>query len=100
MRIALESAHLVPPGRLPGQRGALESERRQQILHEEPGTQDDMRGEVEAAHGFLDAPLVVEARDASPLVRRSYGCVDVVFDAGIAGWCRKTLALRLFPLDA
>src|SRR5882724_7530599 len=59
-----------------------------------------MRGEAESAHGFLDAPLVVEVRDAGPLVRRSHGCVDVVFDAGLARQRRKTLALRLFPLDA
>src|SRR5436853_2899520 len=59
-----------------------------------------MRGKAEAAHGFLDAPLVVEVRDARPLVRRSHGCVDVVFDAGLARQLRKTLALRLFPLDA
>src|SRR5882724_1706564 len=59
-----------------------------------------MRGEAETAHGFLDAPLVVEVRDACPLVRRSHGCVDVVFDAGLARQRRKTLALRLFPLDA
>src|SRR5437660_11218795 len=59
-----------------------------------------MRGEVETAHGFLDAPLVVEVRDARSLVRRSHGCVDVVFDAGLARQRRKPLALRLFPLDA
>src|SRR5437868_11136332 len=59
-----------------------------------------MRREVEAAHGFLDAPLVVEVRDARLFVRRSHGCVDVVFDAGLARQRRKTLALRLFPLDA
>src|SRR6266700_1511825 len=59
-----------------------------------------MRGEVEAAHGFLDAPLVVEVRDARPFVRRPHGCVDVVLDAGLARQRRKTLALRLFPLDA
>src|SRR5580692_11855951 len=59
-----------------------------------------MRGEVEAAHGFLDAPLVVEVRDARLLVRGSHGCVDVVFDAGLARQRRETLALRLFPLDA
>src|SRR5271165_4628793 len=59
-----------------------------------------MRGEAEAAHGFLDAPLVVEVRDARLLVRRSNGCVDVVFDAGLARQRRKTLALLLFPLDA
>src|SRR5882762_9374042 len=59
-----------------------------------------MRGEAEAAHGFLDAPLAVEVRDARLRVRRSHGCVDVVFDAGLARQCRKTLALRLFPLDA
>src|SRR2546427_12744382 len=59
-----------------------------------------MRGEAEAAHGFLDAPLVVEVRDARPLVRRSHGCVDVVFDAALPRQRRKTLALRLFPLDA
>src|SRR5690349_23094790 len=59
-----------------------------------------MRGEAEAAHGFLDAPLVVEVRDARPLVRRSHGCVDIVFDAGFARQPRETLALRLFPLDA
>src|SRR5213593_2151550 len=59
-----------------------------------------MRGEAEAAHGFLDAPLVVEVRDTRPLVRRSHGCVDVVFDAGLARQRRKTLALRRFPLDA
>src|SRR3989442_13690657 len=59
-----------------------------------------MRGEAEAAHGFLDAPLVVEVRDARPLVRRSHGCVDVVFDAGLARPRRETLALHLFPLDA
>src|ERR1700689_4745885 len=59
-----------------------------------------MRGEAEAAHGFLDAPLVVEMRDARPLVRRSHGCVDVVFDAGLARQRRETLALLFFPLDA
>src|SRR5258707_11029397 len=59
-----------------------------------------MRGEVEAAHGFLDAPLVVEVRDARALVRRSHGCVDEVFDAGLARQRRKALALSLFPLDA
>src|SRR5947209_17870231 len=58
-----------------------------------------MRGEAEAAHGFLDAPLVIEVRDARPLVRRSHGCIDIVFDAGLARQRRKTLALRLFPLD-
>src|SRR5438874_11333847 len=31
------------------------------------------RGEAEAAYGFLDAPLVVEVRDAGLLVRRSHG---------------------------
>src|SRR4030081_3392607 len=56
-----------------------------------------MRGKAEAAHGFLDAPLVLEVRDARPLVRRSHGCVDVVFDAGLTRQRRKTLALRLFP---
>src|SRR5882724_4634011 len=59
-----------------------------------------MRGEAESAHGFLDAPLVVEVRDAGPLVRRSDGCVDEVFDAAFPRQRRKTLALRLFPLDA
>src|SRR5689334_14830499 len=59
-----------------------------------------MRGEAEAAHGLLDAPLAVEVRDARPLVRRSHGCVDIMFDAGLARQRRKTLALRLFPLDA
>src|SRR6516162_6381268 len=58
-----------------------------------------MRGEAEAAHGFLDAPLVVEVRDARLHVRRSHGGVDIVFNAGLARQCRKTLALRLFPLD-
>jgi len=32
-----------------------------------------MRREAEAAHGLLDATLVVEVRDARPLVRRSHG---------------------------
>ena len=59
-----------------------------------------MRGEAEAADGFLDTPLVVEVRDARLLVRRSDGCVDVVFDAGLARQRRETLALLLFPLDA
>src|SRR5580704_2064265 len=68
----------------PGQRGTLETEGRQQVLHEEHRTQDHMRGEAEAAYGLLDAPLVVEVRDARLLVRRSNGCVDVVFDAGFA----------------
>jgi hypothetical protein len=36
-----------------------------------------MRRKAEAAHRFLDPPLVVEVRDARPLVRRSHGCVDV-----------------------
>jgi hypothetical protein len=62
-------------------------------------TQDHMRGEAEAAHGFLDVPLIVEVRDARPLVCRSHGCVDLVLGAGLARQCRKTLALRLFPLD-
>src|SRR5580700_8764554 len=59
-----------------------------------------MRWEAQTAHGFLDAPLVVEVWDACPLVRRSHGCVDVVLDAGLARQRRKTLALRFFPLDA
>src|SRR6516225_2902312 len=59
-----------------------------------------MRRKAEVAHGFLDAPLTVKVRDASLLVRRSHGCVDIVFDAGLARQFRKTLALRLFPLDA
>src|SRR5580658_810654 len=59
-----------------------------------------MRGETEAAHGLLDAPLVVEVWDARPLVRRSHGCVDIVFNAGIARQRRKALSLRLFALDA
>src|SRR6266478_9717145 len=59
-----------------------------------------MRGEAEATHGFLDAPLVVEVWDARPLVRRSQGRVHEVFDAGLARKRRKTLALRFFPLDA
>src|SRR5690242_6854835 len=59
-----------------------------------------MRGETETAHGLLDAPLVVEVRDARLLVRRSHGCIDIVFDAGLACERRKTFALRLFPLDA
>src|SRR6266404_6744878 len=59
-----------------------------------------MRGEAEAAHGFLDAPLVVEVRNARTLVRRSHGCIDVVFDSGLARQRRKTLALRFFPLNA
>src|SRR5216117_3539464 len=59
-----------------------------------------MRREAKAAHDFLDAPLVVEVRDACPLMRRSHGCVHVVFDAGLARQRRKTLALRLLPLDA
>src|SRR4029077_20995701 len=56
----------------PGKGVTLETEGRQQVLHEEYRTQDHMRGEAEAAHGFLDAPLVVEVRDARPLVRRSH----------------------------
>src|ERR1700719_1110632 len=59
-----------------------------------------MRGESKAADCFLDAPLVIEVRDARALVRRSYRCVDEVFDAGLARQRRKTLALRFFPLDA
>src|ERR1700688_5180204 len=59
-----------------------------------------MRGESEAAHCFLDAPLVIEVRYARPLVRRSHGCVDEVFDASLTRQRRKTLALRLFSLDA
>src|SRR5579862_2305920 len=59
-----------------------------------------MRGETEAAHGLLDAPLVFEVRDARLLVRRSHGCVDIVFDAGLTRECCQALALRLFPLDA
>src|ERR1700686_1781343 len=59
-----------------------------------------MRGEAEAAHGFLDAPLVVEVRDARPFVPRSHGCVYVLSDAALARKHRKALALRLFPLDA
>jgi hypothetical protein len=54
----------------------------------------------EGKRSFLDAPLVVEVRDARPLVCRSHGCIDVVFDAGFARQRRKTFALRLFPLDA
>ena len=59
-----------------------------------------MRGEAEVPHGFLDATLIVEVRDARPLVRRSHGCVDIVFNAGLARQRRKTLTLHLFPLDA
>src|SRR6266404_4890574 len=56
----------------PGERGALETEARQEVLHEEHRTQDYMRRETEAAHGFLDAPLAVEVRDSRPLMRRSH----------------------------
>ncbi len=59
-----------------------------------------MRGEAEAANGFLDTPLVVKVRDARLLMRRSNRCVDVMFYAGLARQRRKTLALRFFPLDA
>src|SRR2546423_15018109 len=59
-----------------------------------------MRGEGEAPRGFLAPPLVVEVRDARPLVRRSHGRVDVVFAAGLARQRRETLALRLLPLHA
>src|SRR5690349_19804616 len=59
-----------------------------------------MRREAEAAHGFLDAPLVIEVWDACPLVRRSHRCINVVFDTGLARQRRETLALRLFSLDA
>src|SRR5690242_7547336 len=59
-----------------------------------------MRREAEAAHGFLDAPLAIEVRDSGPLVRRSHRCIDIVFDAGLTRQRRKTLALRLFTLDA
>jgi hypothetical protein len=45
------------------------------------------------------APDFVEVRDARPLVRRSHGCLDVVFDAGFARQRCKTLSLHLFPLD-
>jgi hypothetical protein len=74
----------------PGQGVALETVGRQEVLHEEHRTQDHMRREAEAAHGFLDAPLVVEVRDARPLVRRSHGCVHVVFDARFARRDAKT----------
>src|SRR6266481_1025540 len=84
----------------PGQRVALETEGRHEVLHEEHRTQDYMRREAEATHSFFDAPLVVKVRDARPLVCRSHGCVDVMFDTGLARQCRKTLALLLFPLDA
>src|ERR1700731_3446015 len=59
-----------------------------------------MRGEAEGAYGFLDAPLVVEVRDARPLVRRSHRCVDAGFHAGPPPQRPQTLPLRLFPLDA
>src|SRR5579871_6176730 len=84
----------------PGQSGALKAEWRHQVLHEEHRTQDHMRGETEAAHGLLDAPLVVEVGDARLLVRRTHGCVDIVFDADVTREYCKALALSLFPLDA
>src|SRR3989442_14338614 len=59
-----------------------------------------MRGEAETTHGFLDAPLIVKVRNPRPLVRRPHGGIDEVSDAGLARERRKTLALRLFPLDA
>jgi hypothetical protein len=62
------------------------------------GRRNRVRREPEATPGFLDAPFVVEVRDARPLVRRSHGCVDVVFDACLTRQRRQTLALRLFPL--
>jgi len=58
-----------------------------------------VRREAEASYGFFNPPLVVEVRDAGPLVSRSHGCVDVVLDSGLARQRRKTLALRLFPLN-
>src|SRR5262245_43626989 len=56
-----------PKGR--GERVALETVWRQEVLHEEHRTQDHVRREAKVAHGLLDAPLVVEVRDARPLVR-------------------------------
>src|SRR4029077_16876980 len=41
----------------PGQGGALETERCQQVLHEEHWTQDHMRGEADGAYGVFDARL-------------------------------------------
>src|SRR6266403_1097391 len=84
----------------PEQRVPLETKGRHEVLHEKHRTQNHMRREAEAAHGFLDAPLVVEVRDARPPVRRSHGCVDVMFDTGLARQRRQTLALFFFSLDA
>src|SRR3989441_6965163 len=82
-----------------GQGVALKTVGRQKVLHKEHRTQDDVRREAEATHGFLDAPLVVEVRDACLLVRRSNGCVNVVFHTDLARQRRQTFALRFFPLD-
>jgi hypothetical protein len=48
----------------PGQRIALETVGRQEVLHEEHRTQNHVRREPEATHGFLDASFIVEVRDA------------------------------------
>ena len=53
---------------------------------------------AEAAHGFLDAPLVVEVRDAGLFVRRAHRRVDVVLDALFAR--RITPFLKLDSLAA
>src|SRR5437868_15206269 len=58
-----------------------------------------MRVKAEAAHGLLNAPLVIEVRNSGPFVCRSNGGIDVVFDAGLARQLCKALALHLFPLD-
>ena len=72
--------------------------KRQQVLHEEHGRRITWEGKRDRARS-LDAPFVVEVRDARLLVRRSYRSVDILFDPGCAPECCQALALRLFPLD-
>ena len=50
----------------------------------------------ERADGFLDAPLVLEMRDAGGAVSRSNGGVHEMLDPGLLGQCREALSLFLF----
>jgi hypothetical protein len=59
-----------------------------------------MRGKRRPRTVSLMRHFVIEVRDGRPLVRRSHGCVDVVFDARLPRQRCMTLALRLFPFDA
>ena len=72
----------------------------QDVLHEEHRPEDDVRRKPQRADRLLDAPLVLEVRDAGGAVRRADRAVHEVLDARLFGERRDALPLFLLLLHS